>query len=48
MKGLLNYLKSNKHKMTYLVSIEKFLDEHMWELYCDMDDVEIDKFSIDA
>lgn len=40
MKGLKSYLDSNKHKMMYLVSLDKFIKDNMWEMYEDVEDKE--------
>lgn len=48
MTGLNNYLKTYKHKLTYLVSIDKFVKEHMWELYEENTSSVENNFSIDV
>jgi hypothetical protein len=48
ISGLKSYIKTYRNKMAFLVNIEKFLDEKMWELYEEDVNSSEDKFSINV
>jgi hypothetical protein len=40
MKGLFNYMESLKPTMQYIVGVEVFINQLIFERYCDLDDVD--------
>ena len=38
IKGLHNYIRSLRPTLQFIVGIEVFINSHLWERYCDLDD----------
>jgi hypothetical protein len=49
MRGLKAYMEAHKQKLPFMHGIEKFLSEHIWEMYTDSDlQTTENKFSVDV